>query len=400
MHLIVTRDHSAAVERIRRNARIHFGKEPVYKGSSLPELLSSMPILNKDDLILYGERHADQYLSEAILFSETSGTTSIPLQTPRSKLDLGWNVINQISAYKALVRPGIDRVALLHPSVLSPFVEGAALALQNLGVGYVRIFPIPGVCEYRRIYDVLQRYRITAIMSTPALVYKLLYELKSVGNGALPRSLKTILATGERFRPESARNMERIIGPGSMAIPFVYGSSETAVIMIGNPDCSYRPVTEDFVFEILSTGAASPDHIRGNLLVTWLREGMLPILRYDTGDTFTASRVGTEEDYVFRFEGRTAPGSMDIQEQNTVESALYSLSVPIFHFECSVASSRRQLRCIVITEPSAQLSADEVETALTFALNKDWQLHVEINPATHSFLNFSPFPKIRRFKIA
>lgn len=400
MHLVITRDNEAAISLIRRNARIHFGKELMYSGQSLPELLASMPILSKEDLIDYGAKHSEQFLCDAVLFSETSGTTSTPLQTPRSKHDLGWNIINQMNAYKLLVQPSLDRVAILHPSILSPFVEGSAMALHHLGVGCVRIFPIPGVCEYPRIFEVLERYRITSIMSTPTLLYKLLYELRRVGEGRLPEALKKAFVTGERFCAENARNMQRILGSGSQVAPFVYGSSETATIMIGQPDCSYRPIAEDFVFEIFSPEQSDTNSVCGNLLVTWLREGMLPILRYDSGDIFTATRIGDGQEFTFHFEGRTTLGGLDIRDQSAIEAAIYCLPVPIFHFECMVNQASLSLYCTIITEPSSTISIVEVIASLENAIGHHWRIDVVLNPETHPFLNFSPSPKSKRFQHA
>lgn len=397
MRLIITSDPTTAMRRIRDSSRRHFGYEPACTGPTLTDLLSSLPILTKPDLVQFGTDHVDEILSQGLLFSETSGTTSAPLQTPRSAIDLEWNAINQMNAYKACVQPGVDRVAILHPGVLSPFVEASALALRYLNVGHVRVFPVPGVCDYRRIHEVFDRYRITTVMSTPTLVYKLIYELKRIGQGRLPKFLKSVLATGERFCPANARNIERILGPGSRARPFVYGSSETATLMTGNPDCTYQPIMEDFVFEL----PLSADHevpASGNLIVTWLRDGMLPILRYDTGDFFTATeREGGG--YVFEFEGRHGNNVLGMKKQQAIEAALYRLSVPIYHFELGIDGLRRQLRLVLVTEPGTKIPAGEVGSVFRSALDAEWKWAIA-DPGLHSFHHFSPGCKARRFQHA
>ena len=242
-------------------------------------------------------------------------------------------------------------------------------------------------------------------MSTPTLVYKLLYEFGKLKGGALPASLRRIFVTGERFLPQSARNIERIIGEGSFAQPFVYGASETATIMLGRPDGAYRPILEDFIFEIHSAKSGSmfinPDlggnWIRGNLVVTWLREGMLPILRYDTADVFSVRKEGATGEYVFRFEGRNDTGVFDIDIQNRIEAALFNISSPIYHFECRVEMIHSKVTVDVITAPGSKIGNQEVKDAIADVLGGSWSLAVELNRAEHPFFAFSPLPKTQKF---
>jgi phenylacetate-coenzyme A ligase PaaK-like adenylate-forming protein len=405
MSLVITQNPQSAMARVRKIAKRLYELDVHNHCNDLGELLSKLPIIHKPDLVTYCNASREDFLANAILFSETSGTTASPLQTPRGKQDLAWNVLNQTIAYKGLVQPGIDRVAILHPSVLSPFVEASALALQALGVGYVRVFPIPGVCEYQRIYDVLERYEITAVMSTPSLVYKLLFELGKLKKGKLPPTLKNIFVTGERFLPESARNLERIIGQGSQAQPFVYGASETATIMVGRPDGNYRPITEDFIYEIHNDKDSSmtinpvlgESLVRGNLIVSWLRDGMLPILRYDTGDIFTVRKEPVSSEYVFQFEGRNDSGAFDIDTQHRIEGALYNLLMPIYHFECRADFRRTEVAIDIITAPECEPSSAEVASAVTNALAGGWSATVSVNRSEHPFLAFSPSPKTQKF---
>lgn len=405
MSIIVTQDPFYATQLVKRQARRLFHYQFDSRSDDLATLLERLPIRHKMDLISYGDDHHDEALETAILFSETSGTTGHPLQTPRGLQDLSWNVLNQIAAYKKRVQPGIDRVAILHPSVLSPFVEASAMALKALGVGYVRLFPIPKVCEYERMYEVLDRYAITTVMSTPTLIYKVLYELQRLHRGRLPAALKKMLVTGERFLPASARNMERILGAESIAQPFVYGSSETATLMQGCFDGGYRPITEDFLFEVLveedSRSSVNPTlgdwTPRGPLIVTWLRDGMLPILRYHTGDWFTLRQESSSGEYIFTFEGRNDSDGFDLSIQQKIEATLFSLSFPIFHFECQLNTNQTRLLIDVASLELEQRAQIEAENAVMEAIDERWPVDVTLNRATLSFFNFSPSPKTRKF---
>ena len=199
MTAIYTADEAAARNRVVELAQKYHGMLlQDERGGALGQVLSKLPVLTKADLIAYGQGNQEDFLRTAILFSETSGTTDVPLQTPRGIRDLQWNILNQIIAYKRYLQPGFDRVAVIHPSVLSPFVEASCLALHQLGVGYVRLFPIPEVCTYKRILAVLERYRITAMMTTPTLAYKVLYEIRNLGAKTDQLPLKKALLTRER----------------------------------------------------------------------------------------------------------------------------------------------------------------------------------------------------------
>lgn len=406
MSIVVTQDPVAAAQLVKRQARRLFDYRFDSAGDDLATLLGRLPVRHKVDLINYGKDRHDEALETAILFSETSGTTGHPLQTPRGLQDLSWNVLNQIVAYKKTLQPGIDRVAILHPGVLSPFVEASAMALKALGIGYVRLFPIPKVCEYERIYEVLERYAVTTIMSTPTLIYKLLYELQRLRKGVLPAALKKMLVTGERFLSESARNLERIVGAGSIAQPFVYGSSETATLMHGRRDGDYRPITEDFLFEVLAEGDA-PSNVnpvlsgrtpRGPLIVTWLRDGMLPILRYHTSDWFMLRQDESNGEYIFTFEGRNESDGLDFGIQRRLEAALFSLSFPIFHFECRLDTTKQKRLFIDVVSPEQGREAQaEVQNTVMAAVDRRCPVEVALNRATLTFLDFSPSPKMRRF---
>lgn len=401
---LLTHDPLTAHFRVRESAKRHFNRAISYQGSDLSQTLQELPILTKADLSNYAQTQEAEFLARGILFSETSGTTALPLQTPRGKQDLGWNANNQMIAYKSLVQPGIDRVALLHPSVLSPFIEASALALHNLGVGYIRVFPIPYICDYQRIFDVIKRYQITTLMSTPTLIYKLLFEACKSGAQSFLSSLKKLLVTGERFLVESARNMERILGLRTIAQPFVYGASETATVMIGQSCGAYRPILEDFIFEIqaapeTSSLSLSPGEniAQGTLIITWLREGLLPILRYNTGDEFSVRKNTPHGDFYFYFEGRCDSSGLKITFQRKIESLLYSLPHPIFHFDCTIDMQEGSLIITLITQPESSLDKDEVTQHITSVLGKNWKIKVNINPKEHSFYAFSPSAKIQRF---
>lgn len=382
--MILTSNAESAAQRVRARARKIYPKMGTHSQAPLAELLNTLPILSKADLACHFPTN-DRWLETAVLFSETSGTTGQPLQTPRAASDLAWNSINQVNAYRRFLQPGVDRVAILHPSILSPFIEASSIALRELCIGQVRVFPIPRVCDYKRIFEVLERYQITAIMSTPSLVYKLLFELAKLGQGGPPRSLKKLLLTGENLTPSSIGNLKKIIGPDSLVVPFVYGSSEAATLMLGREDGFFDPILDDFIFEFQD----SDEDDGKKLIVTWLRDGLMPILRYDTGDYFAAVPTISP---ALRFLGRVGSNSIERRFLTTVEQALHSLDKPVFHYQGTFSEVNRQLNLSVVVAPTDATIKPTLEERLRECLPA-WKATIHVNPELIEFMQFSPASK-------
>ncbi len=370
---------------------------------TLQESLNLIPIMKKNNLIEYGLENNERYLRKGILFSETSGTTGEPLLTPRGQNDLNWNTNNQMLAYKRHIQSMTDRVAIVHPGILSPFVEASALALKNLGVGFLRIFPIPKICDYKRILNVIQRNNITTIMTTPSLAYKILYEVYKINHGFKNFPAKKFLLTGEHISKSNANNLNRLVGKDTYTVPFVYGSSEVATVMYGVNDCSYRAIKEDFIFELIDINTNK--HITlhkgeksctGQLIITWLREGLLPIVRYDTNDTFQVDFDHQEE--IWHFLGRQLQNKNPKVDENIIDAIIYNEPFPIFHFTCDVTPDT--IKIVIITIPDLEdikNKEKKIKEKIASSLNNEFNIFVNINPENHFFYDFSPSPKMSKF---
>jgi phenylacetate-CoA ligase len=391
MTLILTSDHFNAELQVRKRAGLIYPNLKLSDSTTLSELLKSIPILSKSDL----EQHLipkKQWLKSAILFGETSGTTDKTLCTPRGEFDLDWNAFNQSIAYKKFLQPNKDRVAILHPSILSPFVEASSIALKQLNIGQLRVFPIPNICDYCRIFDVLERYQITSIVSTPSLTYKILYEFQRNKN-ILPFSLCNLLLTGEELSQASINNLKRIVGKNCLVVPFIYGSSEAATLMFGHENGLFEPLLDDFIFELHPSGTSKEAK---KLIVTWLKEGLMPILRYDTGDYFFAHTLGKNPK--LKFLGRDGTQDVDYKFRNRLEEIFYSLSCPVYHYECKAIFDSRflEINLFVKTSDSLPILIEEI----TKKIHDDfpnWKISVKFNPNDRSFLQFSPSPKTKKF---
>lgn len=176
------------------------------------------------------------------------------------------------------------------------------------------------------------------------------------------------------------------MGPGTLVAPFVYGSSEAATLMLGREDGLFDPVLDDFVFELRD----SDEGDEKKLIVTWLREGLMPILRYDTGDYFAVTPTVFP---ALRFLGRDGSNSVERKLRSKVEQIMYSLDKPVFHYQGTFSAANKQLNIsVVVTSPD-----EATKLALEEKLREylpSWQASVHVNPESMEFMQFSPSPKI------
>lgn len=363
------------------------------------EALERFPCQDKTTLVTQGSDVWDIDISESVVMSETSGTTgAAPLQTPRSAEELRWNSRNIATAFSVRCTRLVDRVAILHPAIMSPFAEASGLALAQIGVPFLRVYPIPKVCSYQRLVDILRRFEITTVMTTPTLAYKLLWERDRLPLEQRSWSLRKYLLTGELITRESLQNMSRL-GDGEASV-FVYGSSEAATCFLGIEDGLYEPCLSDFVFELIPVADAEGFY---DLQITWLNSGVRPLLRYRTGDLFRLhSHVpGRPGKVGFDAFGRTAKDGFTFLQRRRLDALVFGGKHCVFHYDLNVHDDRATLRIVTERDLPAKAQLEWVatlESTLRDVLGKS--VDVVVNPDNHSFYDFSPTPKTTRIRIA
>ena len=409
--MVVTSDPNAAARILMSRAKeiLAFAECVMPSGpTDLQSVLSSFPITDK---AFYTEHRANAFLDNArsvLLFAETSGTSgSAPLLTPRGRTDLTWNTYNQSLAYRRHVSAGQDRVMLLNPSVMSPFIEGSAKALYDLGVAHMRVFPIPKICDWSRIGRLINDYAITAIMSTPTLILKMLFELERL-EIKVP-SLNKFLLTGEHLSRSLLSTLDAILGVAGASRPLIYGSSESASVFYGLEGGDYAGFNSDFVFEILPIEAdwqdtileGLPDNAKfGRLAVSWLRDGIMTLVRFDTNDLFSCWQDPDTDRHVFRSHGRANIAGLSPVKIEQIEQVVWAgqgtLS-NVFHFDLSI--SRKDAVLNIVTRPgNAAIKVSTLEERLNSVIGKPTR--VLLNPEGHSFFDASPSAKTNRFLFA
>lgn len=367
-------------------------------GPALSSLLDAIPVVRKADLIEHGLRAMIARGRSVRLLSETSGTSgSKPLLTPRGLEDFSWNSQNQAASYSRHMSAGQDRIILLNPSVMSPFIEASARALFDLGIPAARMFPIEGVCDYARIARVASDYEITAVMTTPALALKLLYEFARM-QVSLP-ALSKILLTGEPVHRTLCNNIDRLMSVSGAARSLIYGSSEAASVMYGVSPGLYRGFLNDFMFELIPLPAeTSCEHsdgvYRGELVITWLRDGPLPLVRYATGDECLARFNKGIGDWLFEPLGRREP-ILGGETATSLDNVFFDRDFPVHDYSVSVKSERVNAR-VVYGPPGHAVPA--FDTALRTGLEEFFgrETHLISNAKDDRFYGFRPAVKAKR----
>ncbi|MFL6336287.1 MAG: hypothetical protein ACJ754_23545 [Pyrinomonadaceae bacterium] len=385
----------ARLEQVRRRIPAYRDVGEPGGGLSPLDFLAQFPVYDKRGLLEQGGRLFELELDSAVVLSETSGTTGMPaLVTPRSAEEMRWNSRNIARAFSTTLVPALDRVAILHPAIMSPFAEACGLALAQLGIPYLRIYPIPKVCNYERLIRVLRSYDITAIMTTATLAYKVLYERSLLDAARAVWKVDKYLLTGELLTEASLRNMSAI--SGGEASVFVYGSSEAATCFIGCERGKYHPCLRDFVFELVPTDGR---HAYYELLITWLNTGVRPLIRYNTHDVVSYG-VGCQCGYTgvwLDAHGRNTEDALGFERRRKLDEIVFGVGASVYHYDLSVGPAEAVLTVILDAEPPAgegkrvaRLLAETVRQKLGFPVR------VEVNPAGHEFYDFSPTTKTER----
>lgn len=398
--LLIVKDLAQLGEHLRYLAR----RVPAYGsvGRALDDspltLLEVFPEVQKADLIEQRDAFYDLGMRGTALLSETSGTTGNgPLVTPRSMGELRWNSRNLSQAFEKHINRSLDRVAIMHPGLMSPFVEASTLALFQLGTPMLRIFPIEKICSYDRIVRVFRDYEISAIMTTPTLALKLLYERQRLPMERRRWSVRKILLTGEVLTMPLLHNVARLLEGDGRA--FVYGSSEAATCAIGCSSGRYHPLLDDFAFELRPTPGVPAG--AAELVVTWLNTGVRPLVRYRTGDLVAhgsdcpCGEQGIWLDVLGRSDASS--GDFNTLRRRQLDELLFSQKAPVYHYQLILG--KRNSRLVVVTEPHAsEALSRELSTVLAQACRDilDLEAQVDVNPQGNEFYDFAPIPKCDR----
>ena len=258
---------------------------PFYKNNKVyidSKRFNELPIINK---AIYQKNVpplnmnllAKDFSSAYIL--STSGTTTKPQYIIRDFSDFD----HQINDYVALNISKSDVVINLFWAGLWGIYTSANITLMKTGC---TIIPFGGnnFNEISSIVNLIDQFNVNTLFGVPSTIIRLSEEIRD--KVELRKKIKKIFCLGEKMHADTYYYLQRIY-PNSI-IKTKYGCMETAGI---GYQCSKLEKNEYHVFnnryvEILDKNN-NPEKIgeKGRIIVTTLDERLIPLLRYETGDT-------------------------------------------------------------------------------------------------------------------
>ena len=287
----------ASVRRAKRNellsrllnqARQHvpyfsriMSRSPEIAAHNAQSILSTLPILKRSQI----QHDMKQFVAEnaAEMFDDaTGGSSGTPMVF---KVDRDTQIAREASLMWANSlagwRPG-DRIAMLWGSDrdVSTSLKNLRLTLrwQIENYRWFNAFDM-GAEKMARFHDTMRRFRPHLIVAYAGSVFTFARYLRDSGiKPGYPSS--AIVSSAEVLAPEMRELVEDVFG---IRVFDRYGNREAGAIAAECSTHSGLHVNEsDFIVEIDSS---DPFRVPGNVLITYLRNFAMPLIRYDTGDS-------------------------------------------------------------------------------------------------------------------
>lgn len=238
--------------------------------------LLALPIIRKADLLACppAQRIDQRFLGRQLRSEPTSGSTGIPFEMPIDRASLRrrrWRFLRALISVGYL--PGMRLMLISDP----PFPAGAARlrwTYADLRRGEEAVFDVYAQTRPHVLYGPLS--------SLVLLAHRML------GAGCTNWHPNIVVSTAEQLTPAHRTLLMAALGA---PIADFYGMTELGLVAYSHPRQGlYRTASRDLHVELLPTA-------NGNglerLVVTDLRGGALPLIRFDTGDLVTRATSST-----------------------------------------------------------------------------------------------------------
>lgn len=267
-----------------------FRERLLQAGISQPEQLTleSLPRIStcdKNDMAVHGASMTVQGVSVADICT-TSGSTGKPVPVPLSLNDIHRLGINEALSYTAMELEANDKI-LLCTTIDRGFMAGMAYmeGARAAGMTFVR----GGIGNPAMHWDYMLRFGITALITVPSFVLKLLEYAILHGIDPASTAVKRILCIGEPLRTaDSQPNMlaQEITRQWNVQLFSTYASTEMQTAFT---ECKHgsggHHVPSLIICEFLDdNGNAVHEDEAGELTITHLGVEAMPLLRFRTGD--------------------------------------------------------------------------------------------------------------------
>ncbi len=253
--------------------RRHWGLTPADDPDAVVRRFGELPLLRKADLLAAGPTELlDRRFAGADLATEpTSGSSG---QAFTMRIDASAHRARRMRFLTALLANGYfpGRRILVVSSQPTAMIESRQRWASRLGWQYVDLDSPESA-----IAASFARTRPHVVYGPLSALLDLAARLPAAATRYLPRR---VISTGEQLLPQQRRILQDAFGTD---VTDFYGMTELGLLAYrpaGMED--YRVARRDFLLEFLPLAEGGDDLER--LVVTDLRGGALPLLRFDTGD--------------------------------------------------------------------------------------------------------------------
>ena len=157
--------------------------------------------------------------------------------------------------------------------------------------------------------------------------------------------------------------------------------------MIGNKKNQFEMLSKDFIFEFKQDLTGTNKSIY-KLTLSWLRNGIRPLIRYNTNDLF----LKIDNDFVPI--GRGGVDSNIIVQNYLFDDELFNIPVIIFDYILNFKT--KEMNLVVIEDEDE----DYINSLIKPIIKKFYKIsdiEININSSENEFLKFSPRVKSKRF---
>jgi phenylacetate-CoA ligase len=244
------------------------------------EMLAALPIIDEQDIIQSANRMlaVSQSDVEKVTSLYTSGTMQLPKRIFFAQADLDRTLGFFVCGMREAIESG-DRVLILMPGENSlSLVRYIAKAIERIGA---KAFHCPLKTTYAKQMEIARSNQVNKAVAAPFPLLSLLRYAKSAGN---PLRITQAILSSDYLTPSVEHGLSELGCEGFNH----YGMTEFG--FGGAVECSCHQGmhlrTNDLHFEIIDpyTKRVLPDGQVGEIVVTSLTQGAMPLLRYNTGD--------------------------------------------------------------------------------------------------------------------
>ena len=264
------------------------GQSPYYRRlqAVAARNLTALPVTEKDRLRAAPADFARDGLDRIAKYYESSGSSGVPLPTPRLAEDTIHNVIGVSPLWRRALGDAQCRVAELLPSDVVPVGDFVSSVCEYLGHSVLRCYPFnAGICDFDRLELLFGRYRPDTLFAAPGVLAQWTRVLKSRGTLAETRAaVRTVMLLGEVSLP--AQRDKLAADWQADVFDASYGSTETGTIAASCGHGRSHLLLHGHILELRDgdgIGPARPGRT-GELITTTLNNFARPLLRYATGD--------------------------------------------------------------------------------------------------------------------